>query len=62
MSLRNDKCPCGEKINEDKYTSKGETDYCSDRCANGCGNEGFAQKAYPTKQYPNEQSPVLVPS
>ncbi len=62
MSLRNDKCPCGREINEDKYASKGETDYCSDQCADRFGNKGFVQKTYPAKQYSNEQSPVLAPS
>jgi len=50
MCLRNDICPCGEKINEDDYTSKGKTDYCSTRCADKFGDSVVTQKTYSTEQ------------
>lgn len=63
MSLRNDKCPCGRKINEDKYTSKGTIDYCSDECAERLGNEGVVTpKVSAPQQYSNEWPSALVPS
>lgn len=51
MCLRNDECVCGKKINEDKYVSKGKTDYCSNQCANKHSNDVDSQKPSVLQQY-----------
>ena len=55
-------CECGKPINPECYTTKGNRDFCSDRCAEKFGNKEIAQKSPDVSLYTGEWPTAPVPS